>query len=91
MIKYAAAALSLAVSMNVSAFGLDSVKNATSEDVAANNVVAALKIIQDGGIQCDKITNFMPNPINKTYTVTCDGDDSYTLIDTDAGLVLKVD
>lgn len=79
----------LTVSFNASAFGLPKVE-VPSVNTDTQNMIAALKVIQDGGIQCEAITNFKVASNVKGYQVECDSKNQYTLLDTNDGLVLKI-
>lgn len=77
------------LSFNAMAFGLPKVE-APSVSTDAQNIVAALQVIQDGGIKCSEITDFKLASNVKGYQVECDNQKKYTVLDTDNGLVLHV-
>ncbi|WP_261836753.1 hypothetical protein [Vibrio ishigakensis] len=79
----------LLLSLNVLAFGLPKAEVA-SINKDTQNMVAALQVIQDGGIKCSTITDFKVAPNVKGYQVECDSNKKYTLLDTEDGLVLQV-
>ncbi|MGF1764602.1 hypothetical protein [Aliivibrio kagoshimensis] len=89
MTKYITFIATVALSFQSAAFGLPKVE-VPSISTDAQNMVAALKIIQDGGIECSKITDFKVATNVKGYQVQCDATNNYTILDTDNGLVLQV-
>ncbi|MGF1843357.1 hypothetical protein L4C39_09255 [Vibrio clamense] len=89
MIKLLTVTATLTLSFNAMAFGLPKVE-APSISTDTQNIVAALRVIQDGGIKCSKITDFKLASNVKGYQVECDDQKKYTLLDTDNGLILQV-
>lgn len=54
------------------------------------NIASALKAIHDGGLKCDKITDFKPSIDMKSFDVQCDEKANYTVVKTDDnGMVLE--
>ncbi|WP_215403976.1 hypothetical protein [Vibrio gigantis] len=82
-------AAALTLSLNAMAFGLPKVE-VPSVSTDAQNMIAALQVIQDGGVECSEITDFKLASNVKGYQVECDNQKSYTLLDTNNGLVLQV-
>jgi hypothetical protein len=89
MKKYITFIATVALSFQTAAFGLPKVE-VPSINTDAQNMIAGLKIIQDGGVECESITDFKVATNVKGYQVQCDETNSYTLLDTENGLVLQV-
>lgn len=85
----------ISLSFNAVAFGLPKleVPKASSAGNLTENIATALKALHDGGIQCDKITNFEPTLSMKGELtgaeVQCDEKNTYTVLKNDAGMVIK--
>lgn len=79
----------LITSFNAMAFGLPDIE-IPSISTDAQNIISALEVIQDGGIECSQITDFKVATNVKGYQVECDSNKNYTLLDTNDGLVLQV-
>lgn len=80
------------VSCGTFAFGLPSALDAGMSKSSANaeNINTALKVIQNSGVKCDKVTSFIPSVDLKSYSVECDSKTTYTLVKTDDnGMVLE--